>query len=1434
MTTPLLDIGDRVVDRRQEFTELRAAVEAAELASGGCVLLSGAPGVGKSTLIQAFGLEVSGRDCVFAYGRCRDGAPAPYSALGEALSSLVRTMEATGPAERDHWRADLVGGMSSLSGILAELVPDLARVLGETSQVADVDAVDARRRLHRAAIRLLSDTASYRPVVLAIDDLQWADRDTLLLLSELLTVSLRNVLVLGAHRAGEFEPVSAGLTSASLRSMELSPLSREDVKELLAAVSGQGVELGDVAAEFHHRTGGNPLQVRQLLYRAQREGALTPVGPGGRPSWDLRVLASLEVTATAAEFLGRYLGQLSPQDRAVLSSLSCFGGEFDLDDATAAAAQPPDVVAQALWACLELRLVEAVDSGGRRIANAISRDARYRFSHDRVAEAARVGLSDEATRETHLRIGRWLVKQGDDRLFEAARHLGIGGRGLADDAERVRFVEVLRRAARKARAQASFPLALEYCRNALDLLGGQRWTADFDLTRQLQLDAADAALLVGDVTALYGLLDEAEQNLREPADRARLAYLRLKGRVAQNRLQEALEIGLQALEELGEKVPAEPGKPSMGNAMVRMRLTMRRWSNERLLQLPQCDDPGVIEIQRILAELRNMSYIVRPNLFPLLVRKQLDLTLAHGHTPSSPLVLAGYGLLLVILGDHAGSQRFGEVGMLLAERPQFREARPQTVFMYLNFIRHWRSPLRDGLGELRDAVEEALDQGDQEYAGFLVAVLLSQSVWVGRPLAEIDALASSLIPHIRSQPMPSALCQSTHQYCLNLMGRSADPFLVAGESGYDERDVLPAARREGDEVALSAAAARQQALHFWCGDYAGAVAATPESIEHVGGMVGTAISQLIYLIGALSMIQHAPRDRSTVRFVHQALALHRKWATGAPENYAASHALIQGSWARARGQNTKAESYIHQAIELAEESQLPMISAYAHEEAAALYADMGRTTLREHMLRSAYQRWLNLGFAVRTDWLAREHPWLLRRDLKTGSAGIDPVGAHQLLRALSGAPTPDGLANIILGSVADTTGAGRVLLLTGEADNLSVRAINDHGHISIVDGPWTEVSYDRDIVRRVMDGGSPVIVAAGHQAPSVLAAPIRVHDSTIGVIYAEQDESGRNFGADHEQAVAFLCAQAAAPLWNFQLEARLRAADEHRQSLMDAQSRFVPNELLRILDIDDLRRVRNGYRVEREMTVLISDIRGYTTMLEDMNVSEASNLAMGFLRAVELPIIGYNGMIQDVRGDEIVAVFESEPDAVRAGLAMLRSLRAHNRERKALGSEELRAGIGINTGMVGVGLVGGVNRMVLTIIGDAVNLAARVESTNKRYGSALLISDKTYARLPDRAHFDIRRMERVMVVNRRRPVTIYEVFNEDSASARTAKRSAQPAFDEAFALFDAGDVEAARAAFERCRQLLPDDPIAPLHLAHCDAVARGEMSPGQEITLLHK
>ncbi|WP_199193916.1 AAA family ATPase [Mycobacterium sp. ITM-2016-00318] len=1446
----MLDLDGRMFGRRREMTQLRDAVDEVGRAGGGCVLLSGPPGVGKSTLTQAFGFEITGRNCVFAYGRCGEGASAPYAALAEALRAIVHAMESTGPSERDSWRSDLLSGTSALSAVLGQLVPELTELFGDGSQLTDLDAADARRRLHRAAIRLISDTASYRTVVLAIDDLQWADRDTLLLLAELLSVSPRNVLVLGAHRAGEFDATAAGLDSTSLRSIELTALSHDDVQEMLATICGRTVELGDVTTEFQHRTGGNPLQIRQLLYRAQREGALLPSEADGHSSWDLRILSSIEVTATAAEFLGRYLDQLRPVDRQALASLACIGREFDLDDAAAAAALPTAVVAQALWAGLEFRLVEAVDGNGRRITNAISRDARYRFSHDRVAEAARADLSDDAKREVHRRIARRLVQLGDSRLFEAARHISAGGTGLADDAERIRFVQLLHRAAGKARAQASFPLALEYSRTGLRLLGGRRWDADFALARELQLGAAEAAVLVGDVTALHELLDEAEEFLSEPVDRVRLAYLRLKGRVGENRIQDAIDIGLHALDEFGEPLPHHPGTPRLGVELVRMKMKMSRWSNERLLALPDCDDPRVIQLLRILAEMHSLSYIGRPNLLPLIVRKQLDLTLAHGHTPSLPVVLASYGLVLVLAGDRDGAQRFGDVAMQLVERPEFKEVRPHTLFLYFDFIDHWRHPIRESLGPLRDAITEALDQGDQEYAGWLTATLLGQSFWAGRPLGEIDVLARSLVPQIRSQPNPRKICSAIQQFGFNMMGRSEDPYLVAGESGYDEREALPAALAEGDEVTLSAIATQRLGLYYWSGDFAGALeGAADEAIEHIDGMAGTAFMQIIYLTESLSRIRAAPKDRNTKASVARALRKHRAWAADSPANYAAPYALIQGAWASARGRHGQSERHLHRAIALAEEHRLPLISAAAHEEAAELYAKTGRPQLHEHMLRLAYTQFLRQGMTLRTDRLAREYPWLISRDLVPEGAAFDPAQAHQVFRTLSAARTPESLANIVLGSVADTTGASRVIGLTGEDEQLTVRALYENGKTTTIEGPWPNVPYDRELVRRVVDSGAPVIVAAdtvgvggalygrvGHdrQAQSTLVVPVRVQDKTIGVIYAEHHEPRKRFTAAHEEAVAFLCAQAAAPLWNLQLEAQLRAADEYRRSLIDVQSKFVPNELLRILDIDDLRRVRSGYRVERRMTVMISDIRGYTTMLEDMDVSEASDLAMGFLRAVEVPIVSSNGMIQDVRGDEIVAVFESEADAVRAGLGMLRSLREHNHDRLAHGSDELHAGIGLNTGALGIGLVGGVNRMVLTIIGDAVNLAARIESTNKRYGSGLLISDKTYRGLPNPDEFDIRRMERVMVVNRRHPVTIYEVYADDPDELRAAKRSAQPAFDEAFALFDAGDVDGARAAFERCQHLLPDDPVASLHLAHCDAMTRGEMSPGQEVALLQK
>lgn len=1440
--TSVFDLDGQLVGRRGELARLDGALATASQRGGEYVEVSGVPGVGKSTLLRAFGESAAEHGAVFAYGRFADGARSPYAAIGEALASLVRTMSSIAPAEYEQWRDDLKNELTiSMSGVLAALVPDLGQLLEVGAATRVADAADGRHRLQRVVARLLRVTARYRPTVLAIDDLQWADQDSLLLLSELRATSPRNVLFVAAHRTGEFDRASVDGPA-----IELGPFSATEIRALLVEACGNAQELASVAAEFQRRTGGNPLQVRQLLRRAHRDGVVTRPDPDAPAVWDVRLLAAIEITEDGAEFFARAVGQLRPTDQRILGALACIGQEFDLVDAAAAVAQPVEDVAGAMWAALDLRLLDAVDSRGRRLTEVIDRSVHYRFSHDRVAEAARSGLSEENRREVHLRIGRVLAER-DDRMFDAARHLGIGGLALDDDdPDRVEFAEVQLRAAEAARRRASFPLALGYGRAGLALLGARRWVAHPELTRELQFCAAQAAYQVSDGGQLDALLDEAEQQLTEPADRARIALLRIKRQEAEHHLQRAMDIGLTALAELGHPLPPGAGKPRAGAALVRLKLTMRRWTDDRLLALPRCEDPLIIQAQLILGQLRNISYHVRPALFPLIVAKEIELTLARGMVPSSPVAITSYGMLLAVSGDLVGCQRFGALGRRLTDRAEFRDVRPQTEFLYLNFIRHWREPIAANLPELRDAFLEALDGGDADRAGIIAVVLYNQSTWVGRPVPEIEALARSMTPDVLTKSVPYLICRSTHQYCLNLMGRGEDPLLLAGESGYDEREVLPVARQENDVVTLSTSALIKLSLYFWCGEDSGGLRALEETARYLVGLTGTCNVPWFHMMNAMIRIRVAPGDRSTARAVRRSLALHRRWATVAPANYAAAYALIEGVWARARGDRRLAERHLDRAIALASAHQRPHIGALAQEEAGALYTETDRISVGRIMLRAAYETWLNLGLTVRSDRLERTHPWLLGRDLiRPGSATLDPVATHRLMQALSEASTWQALAEALLGTVADTTDVARVLLFTGDGEDLEVRARWEGSAVTVAEPGWTDVDYDHRLLGEAARTGRPVLASGvgsdgGPDRPQTagsgtLVVPVLMRGETIGAVYAEHADPMRTFGVGQQDALVAMCAQAAAPLRNLEIEDRLRQADEHRHSLMTAQSRFIPAELLRILDLDDISRVRQGHRVERRMTVLVSDIRGYTSLLEGMSVAEASELTMGFLRAVELPIVTSNGLLQDVRGDEILAVFDTAPeDAVQAGLAMLRALREHNRERVARGSDELRVGIGVNTGAVGLGTVGGVNRMALAVFGDSVNLASRVESATKRYGANLLISDQTYLALTHRDRFDIRRMERVMVVNRSQPVTLYEVFDEDPEPLRAAKRAARAAFDEAFALFDANDAVAARAAFERCRELLAGDQVAPLHIAHCDAVIRGDVVPGQPVALAQK
>ena len=274
---------------------------------------------------------------------------------------------------------------------------------------------------------------------------------------------------------------------------------------------------------------------------------------------------------------------------------------------------------------------------------------------------------------------------------------------------------------------------------------------------------------------------------------------------------------------------------------------------------------------------------------------------------------------------------------------------------------------------------------------------------------------------------------------------------------------------------------------------------------------------------------------------------------------------------------------------------------------------------------------------------------------------------------------------------------------------------------------------------------------------------------------------------------------------------------ERLSTTTDAYSRFVPRQFLNLLGIEDIRKVELGQQVERKMTILFADIRDFTSLSESMSPQENFNFLNSYLVHMEPVITAHGGFIDKYIGDAIMALFPDSPDAaLRCSLAMLEKLEEYNDGRRRAGYRPIKIGVGINTGIVILGTVGGAARMDGTVIGDAVNLAARLERLTKEYRVSILISEYTLYCLDQPSIWSIRFLDRTHVRGKQDTQSVYEVFSGDPGPLREAKARAVKPFEQALAYFHLDDLVTARERLVAYLETAPDDDAAHVYLERCD------------------
>jgi adenylate cyclase len=296
---------------------------------------------------------------------------------------------------------------------------------------------------------------------------------------------------------------------------------------------------------------------------------------------------------------------------------------------------------------------------------------------------------------------------------------------------------------------------------------------------------------------------------------------------------------------------------------------------------------------------------------------------------------------------------------------------------------------------------------------------------------------------------------------------------------------------------------------------------------------------------------------------------------------------------------------------------------------------------------------------------------------------------------------------------------------------------------------------------------------------------------------------------------------------------RKQAAENHRQAVTllrqteHAFSRLIPHQLVKLLDKESILDVNLGDHAERKLTFMFSDIRNFTSLSENMTPQENFNFLNSYLRQMEPIVTTHRGIIDKYAGDSILALFaQGADDAIGGAIHMLEKLDEYNLGRGRAGYAPIQIGFGLNTGMAMIGTVGGISRMEGTVIGDAVNMAARIEEATKLYHTPLLISQSTFYELEIPEKYDIRFLDRIRVKGKKQPLSLYEVFDNDPVKQRDGKRVTKAKFETAVAYYHLKQIPRAMELLKQCLEAAPKDIPARIYLTRCEQF----QATGQHVT----
>ncbi|MGK7928716.1 MAG: AAA family ATPase [Spirulina sp.] len=1203
-----LQIPQKLYGRDREITALLDAFEGViRHQKLSLCLVKGYSGIGKSALVAEVHKPITARHGFFIAGKFdRLHREIPYSAIASALGALMRQLLAEPETELQKWRERLQATLGNNGRVIAEIVPELELILGQQPEVSQLGAKESQNRFNLTLQNFIRTFARIEhPLVLFLDDLQWADSASLGLLHLLATASdMGYLFLIGAYRDNEVKgahPLMLKVnkirrSGVQISEIALQPLPLEEIQEFLADTFLCSLVLTRPLAKLLlEKTDGNPFFLNEFLKALYAEELLNFDAKQQEWQWDIEKIRRREMTANVVELLAEKIHKLPIAAQQMVQLASCIGNEFDLPTLGGISpASSLDFAIELQWAISEGILIPLDESYKLIESKILTRTTlRLKFAHDRLQQAAYSLFSDKEKQQLHLRIGRLLLQQTppdkcEEKVFDIVKHLNLIRQGMSQRSQKDELAKLNLLAGKKAKASAARRSAFTYLQIGLELLHPSSWEQQYEFTLELHVEAVEVAYMCGEFELMEEWSEIVLQQARSVLDTIKVYESRLLSYMANSQPERAVKIALDALNLLGVKLPKKPNKLQLMSALSQINLALINKKPEDLLELPVMSKPTQLAALRILVSVSPAAYIATPQLSLLIALKQVSLSFKYGNAPLSAFAYCNYGLLLCgVLGNVETGYQFGQLGANLLVKLNAKELKAKVLMTFNTFIVHWREDLQATLNPLLEAYQSGIETGDVEFAAYSLTVYVLHLFFTARVLnqsaLEIENF-SKKIEQLKQKPALYKI-QQVQQTVFNLIGKTENPLCLHGEA-YNEQKMLALHRQEGDRTAICYLYVCKLMLCYLFASYSEAEQNSLQAEENLDFIVGTIYVGVFHFYSALtciSLCSHASKSQQKhlLKKVNAYQKKMKKWARHAPMNYLHKYHLIEAERYRILGKYEIAADLYDRAIAGAKENEYIQEEALANELAGKFYLARKKEAIARAYLHQAYHCYDCWGAKAKTQHLAQTYPQFF----SIASVQKSPVMATILVRTTSNNTRTDTIDFASILKASQTLGSEIVLdkLLARMMHIILENAAAQRG-VLILDreGTWqieAEITLEPERVQvlqaqpleelppfnlpqsiltyAIRTGETLVLDNAAKDSyfegdeyfaiarpQSLLCLPLFHQGNLIGLLYLEHHSIAGVFSPDRLEVLQMLTAQAAIALENALLYANLAIANQ--------------------------------------------------------------------------------------------------------------------------------------------------------------------------------------------------------------------------------------------------------------------------------------------------